>query len=138
MEQTITGIEILPRDGAVVTPRELLEDFADHTQRWLFLERETEHYASERGQPSVLLRHHRSQKPFEVNFIFVASDGRHGAYNLRLVAPDDGNPDSLDARDHQRAMEAFRQDFEAYLAERNQPLRLDVTHVDDQPTVPAT
>lgn len=138
MEQTITGIEILPRDQAVVTPRELLEDFADHTARWGYLERETEHYTTERDQPSILLRHRQRQDPLELNFIFVSRDGLHGAFHLRLIAPHNGDPSSLTARHHQEAMEQFTTDFQSYLDRCNKPLRLKVTHLDEQPPIPAS
>jgi hypothetical protein len=113
----IVDIEILPVPSAVVTPCELLSDFADATPNWQFLDEETRHYRSIRGVAACLLRHVRLD-PLDgaVDFAFAAiDDGEQSALSLVIIDIDDPNRAlTLELRNEE--IGRFARDFQAYLS----------------------
>lgn len=81
--ETIVAIELVPKTGGVLTPQEMLEDFADVMPGWCYLEEESQHYAATRGRKACLLRYHSGNGLGVADLGFVAA--RQDAHALRLV-----------------------------------------------------
>ena len=47
--ETVVHLEVTPDADAKLTPLELLEDFADASRDWQYLEHESEHYADRKS-----------------------------------------------------------------------------------------
>lgn len=87
---TILRIALTPDTDAKATPNELLEDFADATPGWHFLEDESYHYAQEKGDSACVIRYQRAGDPRYVDLAFSSLDP-DDANQLELVlidAPD--------------------------------------------------
>ena len=85
--KTIIDIQIAPTERAVVTPCELLEDFADSTPAWQFLEEESSFYALLKGVPACILRYACSAPHHFYDFAFSSSEAREDSV-MRLVLVD--------------------------------------------------
>lgn len=132
MAETVIDLALTPDPGAHVTPRELLEDFADATPSWHFLEDESTHYAVEKGVTACVLRHQHDGDPSYVDFAFAAMDP-DDAHHLELVlldAPPPAEPLTLDERN--AVLDAFVDAVRAYLDARpgHASLRIDTDDVD--------
>ena len=89
--KTIIDLEIAPTERAAVTPCELLEDFADSTPAWHFLEEESRYYAALKGVCACILRHFQPEPYRVIDFVFSGCDA-HAESALRLVLIDVGPP----------------------------------------------
>jgi hypothetical protein len=115
---TILRIALTPADTAKATPLELLEDFADATPGWHYLEDESQHYASEKGADACILRRQRGGQPRYVDMAFSATDPNH-PYQLELMLVD--APDAehqLDADERQQVGRTFVTAMRDYLDDR--------------------
>lgn len=128
---TIVHIAITPDANAKLTPLELLEDFADASRGWHFLEAESAHYAEEKGAPACLLRHHPEGTTFHVDFAFAATnpDNPHDLELVILDAP----THRLDLEQRDRAVNDFIQHFRTYLQGRPGHASLQVAKDDIDP-----
>ncbi|PEN14201.1 hypothetical protein CRI94_03945 [Longibacter salinarum] len=123
---TILRIALTPDATAKATPLELLEDFADATPGWHYLESESQHYAAEKGVEACVLRHQRGGQPRYVDLAFAATDPDK-PYNLELVlvnAPDAEN--HLAPNDRQQIGRTFLTAMRNYLDARPGHATLDV------------
>src|SRR5690625_5830975 len=66
----IVDVRIATSDNSTITAMELLEEFADSTPAWSYLEDDTRYYSESRGCPACVLSHVHYH-PFEtVDFAF--------------------------------------------------------------------
>ena len=102
----IAQIALTSRENAKLTPLEVLGDFADSTQGWVYLEQASRHYADEKNQPGLILRHYREGAPPHVDFAFAELDDTPGEVRLILLdAPD--LDESLSDQQHTFLLETF-------------------------------
>jgi hypothetical protein len=97
----IVDLEIAPRTGSSTTLLELLEEFADSTPTWSFLEDDSLHYSATRGGPACVLAHIRYDSHEIVDYAFAGTqDHVTGATRLVLIETDEAHPiDSKEFRD---------------------------------------
>ena len=135
--ETVVHLALTPDDNAKLTPLELLEDFADASLHWHYLEDESAHYADEKDVPACVLRHRREGTPPYVDFGFASTDPGH-LTAIELVVLDPPSPDALltlEARD--AVVDAFLQEMHDYLRGRpgHASLRVETDRIekDDAP-----
>lgn len=124
--KTIIDLRIAPTERAAVTPCELLEDFADATASWQYLEEESFHYSEIKGTSGCVLRHLELPSCTALDFLFTA-DCAHEHSELRLVLID--TVDAAEPPTHEwreTALSQFLDSFNAYLAHRNAHATLHV------------
>lgn len=116
--ETILRIALTPDDSAKATPLELLEDFADATPTWHFLEEESYHYALEKETSACIIRYQRAGEPRYVDLAFasVDSDDIHRLELVLIDAPDDKH--QIDPAERQKVGQAFLHAIREYLNDR--------------------
>lgn len=116
--ETVIHIEITPDANAKLTPLELLEDFADASRGWQYLEEESDHYARLKNRPACIVRH-RQQEPLSyVDFGFAATNPSDPK-DIELVILDTPAPNrSLDLEERNVVVNAFIERFRQYLGGR--------------------
>lgn len=115
--KSIVSLIVAPPDPRHLTAFELLEDFADATPSWCYLEDDSAHYAALRGRPACILRNVEPETRRTTDFAFSACDAASAARAwLVLVESRDtaGQPIASD----EAPAEHFLQNFEAYLERR--------------------
>ena len=105
-------IRISATDQSVLTAHELLEDFADATEGWQYLNEVSTHYTDVRGAESCVLRHWNSGVPGSVDVVFSGTEP--GTVELTLVAKNDLVP--TDSRS--TIVTNFAEQFDRYLESR--------------------
>jgi hypothetical protein len=121
----IAHIALIPEADAKLTPLEILADFADATRGWVYLERASRHYAEEKGQSALLIRHYRDGAPPHVDFAFAAVDDAPSEVRLVILdAPDTEEP--LSQSQHTLLLDTFLEALRPYLADRSDHVRLHV------------
>ena len=121
----IAQIALTSDENAKLTPLEILGDFADATHGWVYLERASRHYADEKAQPALILRHYREGAPPHVDFAFAERDDAPGEVHLVLLdAPD--LDESLSDQQHTFLLEAFLEALQNYLTDRSDHVQLQV------------
>ncbi|MFB6249312.1 MAG: hypothetical protein ABEL97_12160 [Salinibacter sp.] len=129
----IAQLTLTAEENAKLTPLEVLADFADATQGWVYLEQASRHYAEQKEVPALVLRHWRQGAPPHVDFAFAApSDGDHEVRLVILDAPDTEEP--LSREQHTLLLEAFLEALRGYLDARSDPVRLHVERDRPDPT----
>lgn len=129
---TIADISIATGPDASITPLELLEEFADSTPTWSFLEEDTYHYRETRGCPSCVLSH-VTYEPFgTVDYAFAtASRDEEGAVRLVLIDVDRreaSSPEGASAVEQRdRTAREFLTAFQAYAAAANVPVKVETS-----------
>lgn len=116
--ETVVHIKITPDPAAKLTPIELLEDFADASRDWQYLEHESEHYAQLKKRPACIIRHRRSGTPRYVDFGFAATNPTD-TNDIELVILD--TPTSaprLDLGERNEVVDSFITHFRQYLGGR--------------------
>lgn len=132
--KTIVHLAITPDANAKLTPLELLEDFADASRGWHFLEEESAHYADEKGAPACLLRHQREDAIRYVDLAFAATDPGN-QNDIELVILDAPDPDHrLDLAHRNQVVDNFIQHFRTYLKGRPGHASLRVAKDDVDPS----
>lgn len=130
----IADLALIPEENAKLTPLEILADFADATRGWVYLERASRHYAHEKDQPALVLRHYRDGHPSHVDIAFATVPGETERLDLVILdAPDANEPLSKDAVS--TVLETFLDAVRTYLSERGDHVTLEVDR--DRPD-PAT
>jgi hypothetical protein len=128
--KTIVDIRIAPAEAAAVTPCELLEDFADSTPAWHFLEEESAYYSALKGVPSCVLRHMLSQPYRTVDFAFSGCSGdAPGA--LRLVLIDAEHPSAgFGPEQRHEVLGRFVETFRTYMSRQHRHALVEVAEAD--------
>jgi len=115
---TLLRIALTPDADAKATPLELLEDFADTTPGWHYLEDESRHYADEKGAPACILRRQHTEQLRYADLAFAAPDP-DAPTHLELVLIDAANlEERLDADERQEAGRSFLRAMDQYLDRR--------------------
>lgn len=122
--KAIVDIEIAPLDTAAVTPCELLEDFADATPAWHFLEEDTRHYAAVKGVPGCVLRHFHEAPALVVDFAFAAEAAHAGSVVHLLVIDVDDPQEPLSPERRRRLVATLLTDLQHYMDRRGMPARV--------------
>jgi hypothetical protein len=121
----IAHLALSSDENAKLTPLEVLADFADATQGWVYLERDSRHYANQKDMPSLVLRHWREGTPNHVDIAFAADPDDTGKVHLVIVdAPDAGA--KLSREQGADLLETFLDDLRDYLGERPDHVTLHV------------
>lgn len=115
-------IRITSADQGLLTPHELLEDFADSTAGWQYLNEVSANYSDVRGAESCVLRNWNSGVPGSVDIAF--SGARPKTLELTIVAKNDLIQD--DARSS--IVENFADEFDRYLKSR--PARTNIERLE--------
>jgi nucleotide-binding universal stress UspA family protein len=120
-------IALAPHDVPHVTPLELLEDFADASPNWQYLDDASRHYADVKGVPACVLRHRIAQRNAFVDVAFAAAVP-DALSNLELVLLD-AHDVSLDEAAWRSVINTLLEDLRAYLEARpgHASLRVEVT-----------
>lgn len=124
--ETVTHLALTPDASAKATPLELLEDFADATPGWHYLEEESAHYADEKGVEACVLRCQRSGHPRYADAAFAAPDPET-PQDLKLVlidAPDPEHRIQLESRND--IVDRLIDEMRSYLSERPGHATLEV------------
>jgi hypothetical protein len=115
---TLLRIALTPDPAAKATPLELLEDFADATPGWHYLEEESAHYSAEKGVDACVLRRQRGGQPRYADLVFSATDP-DAPSELELVLVDAPNADhQMPHEERQQVGRTFLTAMEDYLTER--------------------
>lgn len=131
--ETIVHIEIIPDTNAKLTPLELLEDFADASPDWQYLDEESTHYAQVKNRPSCILRQRRDGTPRYVDFGFAASNPAN-TKDIELVILDAPSPEqALTLAERDAVINGFLQHFRQYLSGRPGHASLHVEKEDINP-----
>jgi hypothetical protein len=127
---TIIHIALTPADAAKVTPLEILEDFADATPTWHYLEEDSRHYAEEKGVPACVLRYQTSGSPHYIDFAFAADeDGTLS--DMELVLIDAPTPETkIEMDDRNAILDRFIDHLQGYLQDRPDHVALQVDTAD--------
>jgi hypothetical protein len=131
--ETVVHLEVTPDADAKLTPLELLEDFADASRDWQYLEHESEHYADLKKRPACILRHRRSAPPGYVDFGFAATNPAD-TNDIELIILDSPAPEQrLDLDERNDAIDTFIMHFRQYLGGRPGHASLRVEKEDVNP-----
>lgn len=130
----IAHLALTSDENAKLTPLEVLADFADATQGWVYLERASRHYAEQKDVPGLVIRHRREGTPNHVDFAFATDPDADDT--VRLVILDAPDAEEAPSRD-QRAelLETFLEILRDYLSDRPDQVTL---HVERDRPDPAT
>lgn len=131
--ETVVHLKVTPEANAKLTPLELLEDFADASRDWQYLEDESEHYAQLKERPACIIRHRRDGTPSYVDFGFAATNPTD-ANDIELVVLDTPTPEQrlgLDERND--VVDSFITHFRQYLGGRPGHASLHVEKEDIDP-----
>ena len=113
----IAQLALTSSENAKLTPLEVLGDFADATQGWVYLERASRHYADQKEQPGLILRHYREGAPPHVDFAFAAVEDPPEEVRLVILdAPD--LDETLSDQQHTFLLETFLEALQTYLTDR--------------------
>jgi hypothetical protein len=130
--ETVVHIEITPDANAKLTPLELLEDFADASRDWQYLEDESMHYAQLKHRPACILRHRRSGTPRYIDFGFAATNPAD-ANDIELVILDTPSAEeTLTLEERNDVVDGFIQHVQQYLGGRpgHASLRVEKEEID--------
>ena len=123
----ISHLQITPDEKARCTPLELLEDFADSSSEWHFLEKDSMHYAKAKKAPAGVLRYSTPQASREADLAFVADESQeYTTFHLAVVTAS-AKDASFPPKQRQEKIARFEETFRGYLNERNTRNRLNVS-----------
>jgi hypothetical protein len=121
----IVDLEISPRSDSSITLFELLEEFADSTPTWSFLEDDSLHYSATRGGPGCVLAHIRYDSHDIIDYAFAGtSDRASGSTRLVLIETHESHP--IDADDRDRLIGDFVEAFSGYARSVHAPIEITV------------
>ena len=121
----IAHLALTPSETAKLTSLEVLADFADATQGWVYLERDSRHYADQKEVPALVLRHWREGAPNHVDLAFAADPDDTETVHLVILDAPDGN-EALAREDRAALLETFLEALRGYLKERPDHVTLHV------------
>ncbi len=130
---TIADIRITAKSGSTITPMELLEEFADSTPTWSFLEEDTRHYRATRGRPACILSH-VTYEPFgTVDYAFAGVEDRQdGSTRLTVIQPEQ-QQEHVTAADLDRLVRDFLTAFRSYTESTDAPVDIETTEREVDP-----
>jgi hypothetical protein len=129
----IAHLSLHPDENAKLTPLEVLADFADATRGWVYMERDSRHYAEQKNVPGLVVRHWREGTPNHVDFAFAAdADDSEEVHLVILDAPDADAPLSQEQRTE--LLETFLEALRGYLSDRPDHVSLRVERDRPDPT----
>lgn len=132
--ETVVHIEITPDVHAKLTPLELLEDFADASRDWQYLDGASDHYAQLKKRPACILRHRRDGVPHFVDLGFAATNPDDTS-DIELIILDTPSPEQrLGLAERNQVVDDFIQRFRQYLASRPRHATLHVEKEDVEPS----
>lgn len=132
--ETVVHLAITPDEDAKLTPLELLEDFADASRGWYYLEGESKHYAAEKDVPACVLRHRRNGELSYVDLAFAATDPGN-PHDIELVILDAPSPEyNLNLEERNQVVDTFIHHFREYLQGRPGHATLRVAKDDIDPS----
>jgi hypothetical protein len=121
----IAHLALSSDENAKLTPLEVLADFADATQGWVYMERDSRHYAEQKDAPGLVIRHWRDGPPNHVDFAFAAdADDPDEVHLVILDAPD--ADEALSPEQRAELLETFLDALRDYLPERPDHVTLHV------------
>lgn len=124
--ETVTHLALTPDANAKATPLELLEDFADATPGWHYLEEDSAHYADEKNVDACVLRCQRTGQPRYVDAAF-ASPNPETPQNLELVLIDAPDPEHrIQIESRNEIVDRFIDEMRSYLNDRPGHATLEV------------
>lgn len=119
-----TLIEIAALPDASTLPLELLEDFADATPTWFYLEEESHFVSTESNRAACVIRHHIGAHHPDADFVFwTVEDGEEEPVRLMLVFPT-FSPDPFSAEESAALMRSFLEAFRTYMDSTHARLEL--------------
>jgi hypothetical protein len=132
--ETVTYLALTPDTSAKTTPLELLEDFADATPGWHYLEEESAHYADEKGVGACVLRCQRSGQPRYADAAFAAPDSER-PQDLELILIDAPDPEHrIELESRNEIVDRFIDEMRSYLSDRPGHATLEVRRESVDPT----
>jgi hypothetical protein len=121
----IAQLALTADESAKLTPLEVLADFADATQGWVYLERDSRHYADQKGVSALMLRRWRTGTPTHVDLAFAADADDPDTVRLVILdAPD--TDETLSKAQRAELLETFLSALRGYLGERPDHVTLQV------------
>lgn len=135
---TIVDIRIETRNGSSITPIELLEEFADSTPTWSFLEDDSYHYRATRGRPACVLSHVRYEPFGTVDYAFASVEDREdGSTRLVLIEDEQRRPEA-NIEEQDRLVRDFLTAFRAYTEAIHAPVDIATTEREVDPRASLT
>jgi hypothetical protein len=133
----IVDVELTPRSGSSITLFELLEEFADSTPTWSFLEDDSLHYSATRGGPGCVLAHIRYDSAEIIDYAFAGTASREsGSTRLVLIETDDAHP--ITSREHRDSLiQDFIDAFSAYAESVRAPVEINFSLGDRSASQPS-
>lgn len=129
----IAHFSLRPDENAKLTPLEVLADFADATRGWVYMERDSRHYADQKDAPGLVIRHWREGTSAHVDFAFAAdADDSEEVHLVILDAPD--VDESLSQEQRTELLETFLEALRSYLRIRPDHVSLRVERDRPDPT----
>lgn len=121
---SIIRLALHSEENAKVTPLEVLQDFADATTGWVYLEEDSHHYSEVKGTPGIVLRYRTDSSTF-VDLGFVESPVGDDTVGLAVLdRPDSDTPLSPDERS--TLLDTFLAAMQDYLNDRPDHVTLHV------------
>jgi hypothetical protein len=130
----IAHLALTSSEHAKLTPLEVLADFADATQGWVYLERASRHYAEEKDVPGLVLRHWREGTPNHVDLAFATDPDEADTVHLVILDAPDVDA-ALSKEQRAELLETFLEALRGYLSTRPDHVTL---HVERDRPDPAT
>ncbi len=131
--ETVVHIELAPDANAKLTPLELLEDFADASRDWQYLEDESLHYAEVKHRPACILRHRYTGTTRYVDFGFAAATPSDTNDIELIILATPSAQDALTLEERNAVVDGFIQHMQQYLDGRPGHASLRVEREDVDP-----
>lgn len=128
----IIDVALAPTDDAKLTPLEILEDFADASPGWHYLEDASRHYAAEKGQAACILRHLDLDGSADVDLAFSQRpESAKGAQAVHLTIVDPkGGQRPLDLQQRDEIVEHLLEHLRAHLEQQGRHAELHIERGD--------
>lgn len=130
---TIADIRIAMRNGSSITPIELLEEFADSTPTWSFLEDDSMHYRATRGRPACVLSHILYEPFGTVDYAFASVEDREDGSTRLVVIEAEKLQGQATAVEQDQLVRDFLTAFRAYTESVHAPVDIEATEREINP-----
>lgn len=135
---TIVDIRIATRNGSSITPIELLEEFADSTPTWSFLEDDSYHYRATRGRPACVLSHVRYEPFGTVDYAFASVEDREDGSARLVLIEDEQHHTEATVEEQDRLVREFLTAFRSYTQTVHAPVEIETTEREVDPRASLT
>lgn len=129
---SVVRLALHPEEHAKVTPLEVLQDFADATPGWSYLEEDSRHYAEVKDVPGLVLRHRVDPSTY-VDLGFAGSPIEDDTVEL-AVLDRPGSDTSLSAEERSDLIDVLLDAMRDYLSGRPDHVTLHVERERPDPT----